>query len=215
MIYKIIAVLAIIFSVLLIWLAAKMLLNRKWIAGFLRGCGGLFAFLAAVTITLAALDISTYRVVANDKSVMTLSFKHQSTDSYLVEMHTVSGEDFSSVIHGQQWQLEARMFKWTPLFTAMGFNTGYRLASLQGRYIELQIGNKNALSPQMLSSSALIDMWFLLSQSPAIFPAVEAYTTSPGFIPMADGAIFDVVLSSKNLVAHPVNDVAKAAMANW
>lgn len=215
MIYKIIAVFAFVVSVLLVLLAVKMLMNKKWIAGFLRGCAGFIALLAAITIALAAFDMSTYHVVDNDKSIMTLSFKRQGGDSYQVEMHAVSGEDFSTIIDGQQWQLEARVFKWAPLFKAVGFNTGFRLASLQGRYIELQIGRQNIRSPEILSSSTFIDMWLVLNQSPFIFPAVEAYTSTPGFIPMADGAIFDVVLTGKNLVAHPVNDVAKTAMANW
>ena len=48
-----------------------------------------------------------------------------------------------------------------------------------------------------------------------LVPGINAMVATPGFIPVADGAIFEVVLSGTDLVAKPMNDAAKAAGSSW
>ena len=46
-------------------------------------------------------------------------------------------------------------------------------------------------------------------------PGIDAHYGTATFVPMADGARFDVSLSRDALIARPVNDSARAAVGAW
>jgi hypothetical protein len=98
----------------------------------------------------------------------------------------------------------------------VGFRTGYRLDSVAGRFLELQLDKMaGKTAPETLNSSKQIDVWQFLNQNSAVLPVAETYMGTPGFIPVGDGAIYDVVLSGQNLTVSPLNDVAKTALQSW
>lgn len=216
MIYKIIAVLVFIIALVALFLSARLLLNKKWLMGFLRGCLGIFFLALTAVLAFSAKDIASYRAVENNQTIATLSFRKKDTNRYQLELQEAGGDLYTTDIEGQQWQLYARMFKWSPLAGAMGFRPGYRLESVAGRFIELQLdrlaGKRDA---QKLSSSGQADVWQFLNQHSVSFLSVDAYMSSPGFIPLADGAIYDVILSGQNLTVTPLNDAAKSALKSW
>lgn len=213
MIYQIISVVIFIVAILALALSAKLLLNKKWLVGFLRGCLGIFLLLLTALLGFSARDIFSYKAIENNHSIATLSFRKKEGNSYSVELQEAAGKYYTADIEGQQWQLNVRMFKWTPLLGAAGFRAGYRLEDISGRFIELQF-DKMVEKPvvQKMNISAPIDVWNFLNQHPAALPSVEAYIGSPIFTPAADGAIYDVVLSGQNLTVNPLNDAAKSAL---
>jgi hypothetical protein len=215
MVYQVIAGFCGLLTLLLLLLSARALLNKAWIAGFLRGCAGFLLLALAILLGLSAQDIATYKSVSNEQSIMTLSVRLKEGNRYQIDMQAANGDYFNSEIEGQQWQLNVRMIKWVPLFTAIGFRTGYRLDSIQGRYLELQLGGKPQKSGMQLSGENLVDIWQFMQDFPGILGSAEAYSSTPGFIPLSDGAIYEVVLSGTNLAARPMNEAAKAAMASW
>lgn len=216
MIYKIIAVLVFIVAIVALLMAARLLLDKKWIAGFLRGCLGIIFLAVTTLLTFSAKDIVSYKAAENNQTIATLSFRKKDGNLYQLDLQESGGDLYTIDIEGQQWQLYARMFKWSPLAGAMGFRPGYRLENVAGRFIELQLDNKSGKrEAQILNSSNQVDVWQFLNAHPVSFLSVDAYLSSPGFIPVADGAIFDVVLSGQNLTVNPLNDVAKAALKSW
>lgn len=216
MIYKIIAVLVFIVAIVALLMTARLLLNKKWIAGFLRGCLGIFFLALTILLAFSAKDISSYSAAENNQTIATLSFRKKDGNLYQLDLQESGGDLHTTDIEGQQWQLYARMFKWSPLAGAMGFRPGYRLESVAGRFIELQLDNKTGKrEAQILNSSGEVDVWAFLNKHPVSFLSVDAYMSSPGFIPVADGAIFDVVLVGQNLNVNPLNDAAKSALKSW
>lgn len=213
MIYQIIAVLIFIVAIVTIAVSAKLLLNKKWLLGFFRGCLGIFLLLVTVILGFSAKDIFSYKAVQNNHSVVTLSFRKKEGNDYHVELQEATGNYYASDIEGQQWQLNVRMFKWAPLLGAMGFRPGYRLENISGRFIELQL-DKMVEKPELkkMNVSEPLDVWDFLYRHPAAFSLAEAYIGSPGFIPVADGAIYEVILSGQNLTINPLNDAATAAL---
>lgn len=216
MVYKIIAVFFVIFSVSLLFFSAKALFDKKWIMGFLRGCAGFILLAISVLLALIARDIATYTSIVGDQSVLTLSFSKKEGNHYSIEIQESSGTPYMADIVGQQWQLNARMLKWSPIMSAIGFKTGYKLESIQGRFIELQMDRlAGGQPPFVFAEPAVIDTWATLQMHPWILSSVQAYTSTPGFVPAADGAIYDVVLSGTHLSVLPLNDAAKSALASW
>ena len=46
-------------------------------------------------------------------------------------------------------------------------------------------------------------------------PGVDAYYGTATYVPMADGARFEVNLSRDALIARPINDAARKAVGEW
>jgi len=217
MVYQIVAILIFAISAAVAAFAIKLLANKKWIVGFVRGCIGVFFLLAATMLMLAGRDVYSYQSASGDtNTVVTVSFHKQEANNYIVELQEPSGRFYSREIEGQQWQLTARAFTWPPLMSVIGLRSGYRLETLSGRFIELQLDKlAGQKPPETLSASSVFDSWQFLSHYPAALPFVSAHLATMGFIPIADGAIYEVVSAGQSLSVNPVNDAAKNAMKSW
>jgi hypothetical protein len=215
MIYQIIACLVALLAVLALYVAFKALVNRDWVVGFLRGVAGLSAVAITALLVFSARDIFSYRAIELDKTLVTMSFRQQAPNKFQVDVQETAGAVRTLQLEGEQWQLDTRMFKWTPLFGAMGFNAGYRLDSLRGRYLVMDMDRKTSQEPQLLSVLNRVDVWNFFFEQVGVPSSVQALLVTPGFIPMADGAIFEVALSGSGLTARPLNDAAKKALASW
>jgi len=66
-----------------------------------------------------------------------------------------------------------------------------------------------------LSPPQRIDVWQVARRFPALTPGIDAYYGSATFVPMADGARFEVSLSRDALIARPANAAARSALGNW
>jgi hypothetical protein len=216
MVYQIFSAVLFIVAVVAIAVSLKLLVNKKWIMGFLRGTAGIVLLVFSVVVVLTGKDLYSYKSSADDMAIVTLSFHKKEGNTYLVELQGPSSFYASKTIEGQQWQINARMFKWPPLLSLVGLTAGYRLESLSGRFIELQldqmVGQK---PPEMLNEDSAFDVWSFLNQHPAAMPLMTAYMATPGFVPTADGAIYEVKLTGQNLTVDAVNEPAKNALKNW
>lgn len=213
MLYQILAIVVGIFAILLLLLAVKLLARKGWLLGFIRGLAGSILITAAVTILLYVQDFRSYKVAGGDTVIATLSFRQKELYKLDVDIQEPNGASQKAVMDGEQWQLEARMLKWSPLLNALGISTGYRLDNLEGRYQIMEMDRSTPRTRAQLVASSRFDIWDYVSTHD--LEAVQAVKASPGFVPMADGAIFDVVVSGSGLIARPVNPAAKAALANW
>lgn len=216
MLYQLIAILLFLLALVAIYISVRMLSNKKWIAGFLRGTLGVFLLLFTALAALTGVDFLSYKSAKSGEAFVTLSLRKREGNTYFVELQESSGALHKLEVEGQQWQLQVRMFSWPPLLSTVGLGAGYQLESISGRFIELQLDNLvGGKPPQPLHSDGLIDAWAFLNAHPAVVPFLTAHTATPGFIPMADGAIYDVKAEGPNVTAVPMNDAAKNALKAW
>ena len=62
----------------------------------------------------------------------------------------------------------------------------------------------------------LIDTWQLARDHKEwVMPWIDAVYGSATYLPMADGAVYEVRVSPTGLLARPLNDVARKAVAGW
>ncbi|TNE77257.1 MAG: multidrug transporter, partial [Gammaproteobacteria bacterium] len=64
-----------------------------------------------------------------------------------------------------------------------------------------------------LSDTGWLDLWDLDQEFD--LPFVEGVYGNATFMPMRDGAVFEVRLSSSGLVAVPMNEAARQAVQFW
>lgn len=216
MFYSFMSVFVLLIGALLVYFALRLLGRRHWLLGFIRGLLGLGLLAGAVFLGLFALDVFSYKTLLKEEPVATLSFKRQAPQQYQVTLvHTNGGEE-EFLLKGDQWQLDARIIKWQGLVASTGVKPGYRLDRISGRYYSLADERTAERTVYELNDNEWrIDVWQWLHKHPNLVPVVDAKYGSATFVPMADNALFEVRLSNSGLLARPLNDPARGALAVW
>ena len=66
-----------------------------------------------------------------------------------------------------------------------------------------------------LSETTALDVWQLANDYPLLLPGVDAYYGTATYLPMANGARYEISMSRDALLARPANDAARDAIGAW
>ena len=113
------------------------------------------------------------------------------------------------MLAGDEWQLDARVLKWKGWANLLGLDAQYRLERVSGRYRQIEQERKDERTVYALSENPGIDLWTMSIDHRRWLPFVDAVYGSAVYLPMADGARYEVSITQSGLVARPVNDVAE------
>jgi hypothetical protein len=103
---------------------------------------------------------------------------------------------------------------WSKLATLIGLRPGYRLDVLSSRYQTAAQQAMTESSRAVLGASPYgIDLWRWLRETQLGLFLFDARGARVTFLPMADGAVFNVSLTSAGLVAEAQNQAARDALA--
>lgn len=202
-------------ALLIAVVAGRILFDRSWFLGWLRGTCGLVFLALALLVALVARDLWSYGELPEEKPLVTLSFKSVGQQSYQVTL-LEGGSERVVLLDGDLWQLDARLFRWKGLGELLGLQPGYRLERLSGRFLAIE---QQALAQhpraQLAASPYGIDLWrwLRLAQRDFFLFAPEAQRVT--YLPMADGAAYSVSLSPTGLLAQPLNQLAKESLKDW
>jgi len=216
MVYEGLAGVAVIVGVLVLLLSLRVLLRAGWFMGWLRGMLGLALVVAGVLFGLAALDVLAYKQYTRETTLATISFEKLSEQHYKAVIVDGDGFERRFILKGDQWQLDARIVKWPGLFATWGMKPGYRLDRISGRYYSLEKErNAERTVYSMSKNQNPLDLWSWVQKYDNSLPFVDAVYGSAAYLPMGDGAEFEVSLSNTGLLARPVNDPARLALSRW
>lgn len=119
-------------------------------------------------------------------------------------------------VNGDEWQIDARLLKWRAIGTVLGFDTVYRLERLSGRYADIETERTASRTVYALSQNAgTPDLWALVRRYHDVLPLADALYGSAAYVPLADGAEYEVTVSASGLVVRPRNDTARKATTGW
>lgn len=201
-------------AVLSTLIGARILFNRHWFLGWLRGTCGLVFLALAGFIGLLAWDISSYRAMPQDKPLATLSFKADGA-YYRVEV-LQGGEERSVLLEGDLWQLDARLMQWKGLAQLIGLQPGYRLEKLSGRFLSIEQQNLAQRTRVELASSPYgVDLWRWLRLSQRDLFIFDPQAARVTYLPIADDAVYSINLTPAGLLAEPMNQAARQALQDW
>jgi hypothetical protein len=177
------------------------------------GAISLVALLALAGLAIAVvLNLRTYARLTHEAPVAELSFEARSPQRWQATLTTVpdlSKRKFE--LAGDEWQLDARVLKWRGWATVLGLDARYRLERVSGRYLDIAQERTAARSVYALGAPEAFDLWSLANQYPDWIPLVDAVYGSATYLPMADGATYEVSLTQSGLIARPQNAAARAA----
>lgn len=187
--------------------------------------GGGFAA-AAVIATLLALDVQTYARLSYERPVATIQTRQLGPQYFeATVMQPAMGESQPAVsnlypLHGDEWRVEAQVLKWKPWANVLGLDTQYRLDRLSGRYRAIEQERNAERSVHALSGGDTVtglpwhvSAWDMARKYRKYVNAVDTLYGGAAYMPMADGARYEVFISQSGLVARPANDIARDASA--
>jgi hypothetical protein len=182
------------------------------------GGAGVFGIGSAIVATAAVLLAMTYlsyeRLTA-ERLVSTIAFRQTAPHEFQARVMIGGEPDRSFELRGDEWQMDARIVTWKPPVTILGLDPVYRLERLSGRYSDIGREKSEPRTVHALSEEPPFDVWAVARRFPSLTPGIDAYYGTATYVPMADGARFEVSLSRDALIARPANAAARAAVGRW
>lgn len=151
--------------------------------------------LAALAALVLALALHGYGRLTTETPVARLAFTQTGSQQFMAHVELPDGQRFDAPLAGDEWQLDARVVKWQPWAVLAGLDPVYRLDRLSGRYRDIDAARARPVSAHDLGRGSDLDLWQLAQQYPRWLPFVDTEYGSGAYLPMRDGAIFEVTLS--------------------
>lgn len=208
-------------ATLLALLAVLILLvvvSRGWRLGWLwpwiKGNLLLAALGLSVALGLAAWDMHQFKSLQSGSNIATLEFREITPQDFEVVLTTTETRRLR--LNGDLWEMDAQILRWRGFGHAIGLQDGFRLYRLSGRYLALeqQRGEVGSQSGSLHGTPRWRDTWHWLDRSGSR-AVVEADAFTIRFMPMADGALFNIEIGSTGLTPVPVNQQAKDALTRF
>jgi hypothetical protein len=211
-----VVILLAVFGVLLLALACQRLLRARFLAAGGSALGGVVLLAVASVLFLLSLNLHTYGRLTHEQPIAEIVFEVHAPQRYRATLAQVpSGEMQMFVLAGDEWQLDARVLKWKGWANLLGLDAQYRLERVSGRYRDIEQERNAERTVYALSENPGLDLWTMSVDYPRWLPFVDAVYGSATYLPMADGARYEVSITQSGLVARPLNEAAKTATNSW
>ena len=200
----------------------KRLLQRH----FLKAAGleftGLIFLLLASSAFLLASNLHTYQRLVYEQPIAEISFQQLSRRQYRASINALDSSFHKTVeLNGDEWQLDAQVLTWQGVATLLGLDANYRLHRISGRFVDIDEERAQPRSvyslvrPLAYIEDDNFDLWQFANENQSWLDWVDAVYGSAVFLPMTDGARYNIAISRTGLIARPANDEAKKAVSRW
>lgn len=193
----------------------RSLRRRRPLRASLGALSGLSSAVALAGFLLLLLSYLSYDRLTAEQSVARIAFSRVAPAEFNARLMVPGEQDQVFLLNGNEWQLDARLLTWTPPATILGLDPLYRLERLSGRYANIAEEREAPRTVHSLVAASPVDLWSAARRYPKLTPGIDAYYGSATYLPMADGATFDVSISRDALIARPGNAAAREAVGDW
>jgi hypothetical protein len=181
----------------------------------LHGLSSLVFFLAAACAALLGFDLMSYQRLTREQPALEAQFTRVGDQQFDAVLTYPSGETQRFALRGDDWQVDARVLKWHGAANVLGFDTAYRLERIGGRYADIDRERDAPRTVYALNPPPHVDVWTLIKRYHRYLPWVDTLYGSAAFMPMADGARYEIKVSQSGLIARPINVAAQGAVSVW
>ena len=195
--------------------AVRRLRRRRLLGGVLNGATALVLILLSACAVLIATNMRTYQRLSFEQPAGELQLSRTGDREFNAVLTYPSGQRANFALRGDEWQVDARLLKWHAFANVIGFDTAYRLERIGGRFSRIEDERSQARTVYSLNAPQRIDPWELLQRYRSWVPWVDALYGSATFLPMADGALYEIKVSQSGLLARPLNQAARDAVGSW
>jgi len=205
-----IAIVIAAFGALLFILACQRLFRGRFIAAGATMLMSVVMLVVSALMFVVAVNLQTYSRLTYERPIAQIVFEARGPQRYRATLTKIPGGDMQMlVLAGDEWQLDARVLKWKGWANVIGFDSQYRLERVSGRYRDIEQEKHAERTVYGLSDNPGADLWTLSTEYPRWLPFIDAVYGSATYLPMADGARYEVALTQSGLIARPVNEAAE------
>lgn len=205
-----------IFGLLLLILACQRLFRARFIAAGGSAVVGSLLLAVAALLFVVSLNLHTYARLTHERPVAEIVFEARGPQMFNATLAQVpSGEIQMFVLSGDEWQLDARVLKWKGWANLFGLDAQYRLERVSGRYRDINQERTGERTVYALAENPGLDLWQVTLDHPTRLPFVDAVYGNAAYMPMSDGARYEVSITQTGLIARPVNAAAQQAAGSW
>ena len=202
-------------TVILFTYTVRSLRRRRPLRASLAALSVLATAAALAGFALLLLGYLSYQRLTAEQRVARIVFSRVADAEFSARLMVPGEQDQVFLLNGDEWQLDARLLTWTPPATILGLDPLYRLERLSGRYANIAAERELPRTVHSLMKESPVDLWSAARRYPKLTPGIDAYYGSATYLPMADGAAFDVSISRDALIARPGNAAARDAVGGW
>lgn len=195
----------------LIALAHAFAVRRQWRARRRFACmyrGAWLVIFVLLTTLFAGMGLALrgYGLLTAEAPVATVQARRLGPQWFGVRVDFPDGTHRSAELHGDEWQLDARVIKWAPRVVALGAQPLFRVDRLSGRYRDATQAGATLPTIVALNTDSVVDLWRLKQNFPHWLPWIDADYGSAAFLPLVDGGTYTVTISPLGgLVARPAD----------
>ncbi len=208
----------VVFSILAVLFATRTVSCARR-GQIVRAGGSCVSSVASATIVAIAATLGfsylSYNRLTSEQLVSRIEFKQVAPFEFRARLMIDGQRDRIFLLYGDEWQMDARLITWKPPATILGLDPIYRLDRLSGRYASVDQERTGPRTVHSLSPEDALDVWNAARRVPWLLPGIDAQYGAATFVPMADGALFEVSLSRDALIARPANEIARDAVNAW
>jgi hypothetical protein len=195
--------------------SVRRLRRRRLGSGMAHGAMAIIIALACSCAALIGLNLLTYQRLSAEQPAGELQLARTGDKQFSGVLSYPSGEKTSFALSGDEWQVDARLLKWTAFANLLGFDAAYRLERISGRYTRIEDERSQPRTVYELASPGRIDPWELAHRYHRFLPWIDAMYGSATYLPMSDGALYAITVSQSGLIARPLNQAARDAVSGW
>ena len=177
--------------------------------------GGMVSGALGGASVLLAFSYYGYEQLVDEQLVGRIQFTESAPGDYAARLMIEGEQDRTFRLLGDEWQMDARVVTWKPPVTLLGLDPIYQLDRLSGRYADLDEEISSERSVHALSQPVTLDVWQVARRYPLLLPGVDAHYGTATYLPMANGAMFEVTMTRTALIARPLNEAARDAVGEW
>jgi hypothetical protein len=182
----------------------------------LRALFGLACLGLAAVALLGGLLLRQYHWLLEDVPVATIALRQLGPQSFEATLQSPGRMAATLPLHGDEWQLDARVIRWKLPAALAGVPPMYRLERLSGRYGDPK--QELTAKRDVHDLRARWDYWEFQQQWLGSSPLADARWGSAAYLPMLDGATYNVTLAPRGgLVAEPADEDTERKLreAGW
>ncbi|MDE1987266.1 MAG: hypothetical protein KGL29_10475 [Alphaproteobacteria bacterium] len=181
--------------------------------------GGGTATVAGLVAGFIGLNMQSYARLTYEAPVAEISIRadNPAQKLYTVSVRRLDGNNPNETctLQGDEWLLSGRVQKWQPWANELGLNATYTLNQISNMYYSAEEANGKPITACDITGPApkvnqyLPEAWvnWLIHH----MLVQDRRFGSANYMPLADGAVYRVVITQFGFNAEPINDAAKRA----
>jgi hypothetical protein len=195
--------------------AIRRLRRQRIMGGLAHGAAALVFFLATALAALLGTNLRSYQRLSYEQPAGELQFSRTGNRRFYAVLSYPNGNQSNFELSGDEWEVDARVLKWHAFANLVGFDAAYRLERINGRYTSIEDERSLPRTVYDLHAPNRIDPWDLIHRYRSWVPWIDALYGSATYLPMADGALYEIKVSQSGLIARPLNQAARDAVGSW